>query len=384
MCGAVRATGRGPAAAKDRILPEMPYDRAARLQTLGWLAAGVALLWLMWLLAPILTPFAVAAVFAYVCDPAVNWLVARRVPRAAAVLLVILALGLALLLLVLILAPMIYREGVDLARRLPDLLDLLNLRLRPWLQERFDISLQFDVAAVRAWVAGNWDTAQDVLGLLLARAKTGGGAALAFLGNLFLIPIVMFYLLEEWPRILAYVGDSVPRPLHARSVTLITEIDRVLSEFLRGQLAVMCLLAVFYSLGLWLAGVRFALPVGVITGLLAFIPYVGFGTGLLLAILTASLQGGWAPLIGVGVVFGIGQLVESFILTPYLVGERIGLHPLAVIFALMAFGHLFGFVGMLVALPVSAALLVGLREMRGAYLRSHLYLGVARPGGGAE
>ena len=345
------------------------------MQTLAWLASGAVLLWILWLLAPILTPFAVAAVFAYVCDPGVNWLVRRRVPRAAAVLLVILALGLMLLLLALILAPMIYREGLALAQRLPDMLDLFNLRLKPWLAEQFGITLQLDVSAVRKWLSGNWDTAQDVLTLILARAKTSGLALLGILGNIFLIPIVMFYLLQEWPHVVRYVDESVPRPIHQRIKSLMAEVDSVLSEFLRGQLSVMFLLALFYCIGLWLAGLRFALPVGVITGLLVFIPYVGFTTGLLLAIMTAMLQGGWAPLIGVGVVFTIGQLLESFVLTPYLVGERIGLHPLAVIFSLMAFGHLFGFVGMLVALPVSAALLVGLRQMRSGYLSSHLYLG---------
>jgi predicted PurR-regulated permease PerM len=147
----------------------------------------------------------------------------------------------------------------------------------------------------------------------------------------------------------------------------------------------MLLLAVFYSIGLWFAGLKFALPVGVITGLLVFIPYVGFGGGLILAIVAALLQGGgWAPLIGVAVVFGIGQLIESFLLTPYLVGERIGLHPLAVIFALMAFGQLFGFVGVLIALPASAAILVGLREVREAWLASHLYRGDSGSTGGGE
>ena len=353
----------------------MPLARAYRMQTLGWLAAAAILLWITWLLAPILTPFAVAAVFAYVCDPGVNWLVARRVPRALAVLLVISALGLALLLLFLILAPMVYKEGIALAQRLPDLLDLLNLRVRPWLEDQFGIVVQLDVGAVRKWLAGNWDTAQDVLGLVLARAKTSGIAALAIAGNLFLIPIVMFYLLQEWPKILDYIEESIPRPLHDRTMSLMAEIDSVLSEFLRGQLSVMFLLALYYSVGLWLAGLRFALPVGIITGLLVFIPYVGFTTGLLLALMTAALQAGWEPIAGVVVVFLIGQLVESFALTPYLVGERIGLHPLAVIFALMAFGQLFGFVGMLVALPMSAALLVGLRELRTAYLGSHVYLG---------
>ena len=212
-------------------------------------------------------------------------------------------------------------------------------------------------ATLGGLIAANWNNAQDIVPIVLGHLETGGMALLGFVANLFLIPMVMFYLLQEWPRIL-------------------NDIDSVMSEFLRGQLSVMMLLAVFYSVGLWFAGLNFALPVGVLTGLLVFIPYVGFGGGLILAILAALLQAeGWPPLVGVAVVYGLGQLVESFLLTPYLVGERIGLHPLAVIFALMAFGQLFGFVGVLVALPVGAALLVGLREVRQAWLASPVYLG---------
>jgi predicted PurR-regulated permease PerM len=186
----------------------------------------------------------------------------------------------------------------------------------------------------------------------------------------------MFYLLQEWPRIIPALQNAIPRPALARTTRIARDIDKVLSEFLRGQLSVMLVLATFYSIGLWIAGLSFALPVGIITGLLSFIPFVGFGGGLILAVLTALLQGdGVSLLIGVGIVYGLGQLLESYALTPYLVGERIGLHPLAVIFSLMAFGQLFGFVGMLVALPVSAAILVGLREVRGAWLQSPLYLG---------
>ena len=201
-------------------------------------------------------------------------------------------------------------------------------------------------------------------------------AVLAFAANVLLIPLVMFYLLQEWPRILDELERIVPRPWVAATTRILAEIDSVMSEFLRGQLSVMLLLAAFYSAGLWLAGLNFWLPVGVLTGLLVFIPYVGFGGGLILAIVAALLQAqGWPPLIGVAIVYALGQLVESFLLTPYLVGERIGLHPLAVIFALMAFGQLFGFVGVLVALPVGAALLVGLREVREAWLASPVYRG---------
>ena len=354
----------------------MKPPRVDRLQTVAWTATGAALIALLWLLGPILTPFVVGAVFAYICDPAVNWMVARRVPRPLAVLLVICALGLLLIALALILVPMVYREAVLLIRRLPELVEMFNAQVAPILQARLGIELQLDAAQFRELIAANWNNAQDIVPIVLGHLKTGGMALLGFAANLFLIPMVMFYLLQEWPRILDALERIVPRPWLARTMRILNDIDSVMSEFLRGQLSVMMLLAVFYSVGLWFAGLNFALPVGVLTGLLVFIPYVGFGGGLILAILAALLQAeGWPPLVGVAVVYGLGQLVESFLLTPYLVGERIGLHPLAVIFALMAFGQLFGFVGVLVALPVSAALLVGLREVQGAWLTSPVYLG---------
>ncbi len=354
----------------------MNAPRADRLQTAAWALVGLALVGLFWLLSPILTPFVIAAVLAYICDPAVNWMVARRVPRGAAVLIVIVSLGILLLALALIPIPMVYREAVTLLRRLPELIVLFNNEVAPMLQARLGIDVQIDAAQFRQLIADNWSNAQDLVPIVLAKLKTGGLALLGFVANLFLIPLVMFYLLQEWPHLLDGLRHAVPRPWLERSMRIIGDIDSVMSEFLRGQLSVMLLLAVFYSAGLWFAGLDFALPVGVVTGLLVFIPYVGFSGGLILAILAALLQAeGWPPLIGVAIVYGLGQVVESFLLTPYLVGERIGLHPLAVIFALMAFGQLFGFVGVLVALPVSAALLVGLREVRSAWFASRVYLG---------
>jgi predicted PurR-regulated permease PerM len=356
----------------------MSPPRPDRLQTAAWAGVGVGLLALFYALSPILTPFAIAAVFAYICDPAVNWMVARRVPRALAVLLVIFAMGALLALMVLIFAPIVYREVVTFIARLPELIERLDARLAPLLAAHFGVELQLDIASVREWVSQHRDAARDWLPTILSHAREGGVALIAAVANVVLIPIVMFYLLQEWPRLIEALRGVIPRPLLPRTTRIVRDIDSVMSEFLRGQLSVMLLLALFYSVGLWLAGLKFALPVGVITGLLAFIPFVGFGGGLLLAILAALLQGdGWSLLIGVAVVYGIGQLLESYVLTPYLVGERIGLHPLAVIFALMAFGQLFGFVGMLVALPASAAILVGLREVREAWLASPIYQGSA-------
>ncbi|QID18450.1 AI-2E family transporter [Nitrogeniibacter mangrovi] len=356
----------------------MTSFRDRRMQTAVWAGVGLAVLVLLWLLSPILAPFAVAAVLAYICDPMVTWLVARRLPRAAAVLIVIAVLGLALLLLLLILVPTVYREAVALIARLPDLVEMINTTVLPRLKAHMDVNLQLDAGSIRQWVTENWSSAQDLLPGLLKKAGTGGAAVIGFFANLLLIPMVMFYLLQEWPHITEGLRRIIPRPMVDRSMRILGDIDRVMSEFLRGQLSVMLLLAIFYSIGLWLAGLKFALPVGVITGLLVFVPFVGFTAGLVLALLSAVLQAqGWPPIIGVAVVYSLGQLIESFLLTPYIVGDRIGLHPLVVIFALMAFGQLFGFVGVMVALPASAALLVALRELRGAYFASHVYLGDA-------
>jgi predicted PurR-regulated permease PerM len=196
-------------------------------------------------------------------------------------------------------------------------------------------------------------------------------------GNLVLIPVVLFYLLADWQRLVRHVEALVPMPARSTYDSFVNECDEVLGQYLRGQLSVMALLAVYYSVALWAFGLELAFPIGVFTGLAVFIPYVGYGVGLALALLAGVLQ--FAPseaLLMVAVVYGLGQLIESFLLTPRLVGERIGLHPLHVIFALMAFGQLFGFVGVLVALPASAVLLVAIRRLRAQYQASALYRGV--------
>ena len=354
----------------------MPSTPVLRPQTAFWIGVALALLGLLWLLAPILAPFVIAAVFAYLCNPAVDALARRRLPRPLAVLLVMGVAGHVIVALVLVPLPMLYREALTLAQRLPGLITLFNQQVSPLLAEQFRMEIRLDASQLQSWIGQFRDSAQDLLPTLLAHIGQSGMAIAGVLANLVLAPIVTFYLLQEWPRLITGLERALPRPWLPRTLRIVGEIDGVLAQFCRGQLSVMLLLAVYYSLGLWLAGLDFALPVGVLTGLLIFIPYVGFLGGLMLAVFAALLQGGgWEPLIGVAVVYGLGQLIESFALTPYLVGERIGLHPLAVIFAVMAFGQLFGFVGVLIALPVSAALLVGLREVASAWLSSPVYLG---------
>jgi predicted PurR-regulated permease PerM len=333
----------------------------------------------LWLLGPVLTPFVVAAVLAYALTPLVDRLDLAgggRLPRFMAVLVVELLFILALLCLLLLTVPILAKELPLMREQLPLLFDKLDSTLSPWLAQ-FGIHVSLDVASLRGrfitYLNANYE---DALSSLLPSLRLGGSVALAVVGNLVLIPVALFYLLMDWDRFVARVLELVP-PRTRPSVDAFTqEADQVLGQYLRGQLLVMLIMAVFYSAGLALFGLDLAVPIGFFTGLAMFVPYLGFGVGLLLATVAGLLQFASAKaLVMVAVVYGIGQLAEGFYFTPRLVGERIGLHPLAVIFALLAFGQLFGFVGVLVALPASAVLLVGIRRLRVGYLGSRLYQG---------
>jgi predicted PurR-regulated permease PerM len=354
----------------------MTSPQTDRLHAALWIAAGIAVLVLLYTLSGILTPFLLAGILAYIANPAVDRLARLGLPRAGAVLAVLVALALLFAGLALIIFPLLFSELGMLAARAPEAIVQLNQHVLPWLEHTLGIRLRLDPAALQKFAAGNLDLVQTVLQRLYDSARIGGSVLLSAVVNLLLVPVVMFYLLLDWHALLQRVTHLVPLPWQARLGALTQDIDAVLTQYLRGQLLVMALLAVYYSAALWLADIPSALPVGLVSGLLIFIPYLGFTTGFALALLVAALQFiGWAPVIAVLIVYGIGQLLESFLLTPYLVGERIGLHPLAVIFALLAFGQVFGFFGVLLALPAAAVLAVGLREVRSAYLASQFYQG---------
>ncbi|MBU0752797.1 MAG: AI-2E family transporter [Gammaproteobacteria bacterium] len=347
-----------------------------RLQAAFWIAFALACAWLLSILGPILTPFMLAGILAYIWSPVVGRLQRLGLPRIVGVLVVLLAMIGLLAALALILLPLLIGEANQLAGRLPDALTLANEKLLVWLQQNFDIQLKLDPASIRQIIGDNMDSVQVVLQKIYHSVKVGGSALIAFAAMLVLVPVAMFYLLLDWDKLLDRAGQLPPRRWHGKIVELAHAVDAVLSEYLRGQVLVMVILAIYYSLALWIAGLPSAVSVGVLTGMLIFIPYLGFATGMLLALLVAALQfQGVTPIVAVLIVFGIGQALESMVLTPYLVGDRIGLHPLAVIFALMAFGQLFGFFGILLALPASAALLVGLRELKRQYVGSDFYQG---------
>ena len=357
-------------------VPALTQVRALRWPHYLWMAGTVLVIaaLLHWL-GPILTPFLIGAMFAYLGSPAVTWAQRRKVPRAVGTLLVMAVILVLILALILVLSPLVQSEFMQLWKRIPELAAAMNAQLAPWLKDKFGVEVQLDLAALKKFVAQNATSTHDMSLRLLAGIRSGGHLLLAILINLALIPVVMFYLLRDWDILVRKIGELMPRRWFAKARTIAIEIDDILAEFVRGQLWVMGVLATYYAIALSVAGLQFAIPIGILTGLLVFVPYVGFGLGLVLGVVAALLQfTGWPGFIAVLAVYGVGQLLEGYVLVPWLVGDRIGLHPLAVIFALLAFGQLFGFAGVLFALPASAALLVGLRHLRDLYHESELYL----------
>lgn len=352
----------------------MTPRRSSGNRTLWLVAFVVGAFGLVYALSPILSPFLFAAILAYICDPLVGRLEARRVPRTAGALIVLVLLVCAFAAMLLITVPLLQRETALLIKRVPVYVTAATDSLLPWLHARFGIDLAIDAQSLRDALAEHAKDAGGIAGRVLASLRIGGLAVVGFVVNLLLVPVVLFYLLRDWNGLLARIDAAIPRRWHERARQIAAETDRVLGEFLRGQLAVMLIMSAYYSTALWLVGLEFPLPIGLLTGMLVFVPYVGMVTGLILATLSGLMQfQSVTALVPMWIAFAIGQGLEGMVVTPWLVGERVGLHPVAVIFALLAFGQVFGFVGVLLALPASAALLVWLRHLGRHYLNSKIY-----------
>jgi predicted PurR-regulated permease PerM len=356
----------------------LSFTAEQKLQWL-WLALGALFLTLLILIGPVLTPFIAAAILAYALNPAVDWLDRRGIgrwtlPRTAAVTTVMLVLIALILGILLVVLPVMQKEIGLMRAQIPGLLTRLNTALAPRLHD-LGLNITLDVAGLQKLLTQQLATSgEEIWTAVLSSAKVGGMAVLGWLLTFGLIPVVLFYLLLDWHALLRRIGEAVPRRWVGRVHSLANEVNHLLAQYLRGQLAVMLALMVYYSAALFAVGLDTALPIGLITGSLCFIPYIGFGLGLVLALLAALLQYDTLQgLILVSAVYGVGQVLESFVLTPRLVGERIGLHPLIVIFALMAFGQLLGFVGVLLALPMSAILSVAYKHLRNLYVDSDFY-----------
>jgi phosphoribosylaminoimidazole-succinocarboxamide synthase len=348
---------------------------AIRTLNLPWFALAALLVagGLIYLLGPILTPFLAGALLAYIFDPLVQRLEKHGLSRSVGSAIVIAFAGLALVGLLLVVLPLFQGQFAELSQRVPAAIDLLQTHVLPWLQQTLGIAIEPNLNALKIWLS---EQATENSAAWLPTLQTGALAIVGILVNLMLIPVVMFYLLKDWNVIMARIAALEPRDWVGTVTRIARSMDEVVGEFLRGQLAVMATLSLYYVLALWAAGLDYALPIGLLTGVLSFVPFLGFGLGMILALLVAVLQfSDWTGVAWVAGIYLAGQALETYVVTPRLVGERVGLHPVMVIFVLAAFGKLFGFVGVLLGVPLAAVLLVAVRELRGVYVASAFYRG---------
>lgn len=317
---------------------------------LQWTALVLGVLWVVWLLAPILSPFVFAALLGWLGDPLVDRLERRGLKRNNAVILVFSAMILILALALVVLVPLLEQQLVTLVESLPDYRQWFVGTALPWLERRTGLSILYwlDPEHLFALVREHWQRAGGIAATVLGYLSRSGFALLGMIANIVLLPVLAFFFLRDWDLLVGRVGALIPRDHYDTVRKLVLESDAVLGGFLRGQMMVMLILGVLYGIGLWAVGLDLGILIGIIAGLLTFVPYLGPASIVVFGGIAALVQfGDWQHLAGVAVVFTVGQIIESYWLTPKLVGDRIGLHPMAVIFAVMAGGTLFGFLGML-------------------------------------
>ena len=358
-----------------------PLEEIARfLRNIKRGALSLALVWVIWLLAPILTPFVASLMLAWLGDPLVDRLEAAGRSRNTAVLLVFALMIVLITLALLILVPMLQSQVKTLVGALPAMQQWLLEGAIPALEKRlgFTAAEWMDPQRIIDWVRSHWQAAGGAAATVFGYLGRSSFAVVTFVVNLLLTPIVTYYFLRDWDRMVERVAALIPRDHIGTVSKLASESNEVLGAFMRGQFVVMLALGAIYASGMALIGLNLGLLIGMVAGLISFIPYLGATTGVILAVLAALVQAQGVDiklLAGVAVVFTVGQLLESYVLTPRIVGDKIGLHPVAVIFAVMAGGQLFGFLGMLLALPVAAVANVLLRYAQERYRSSELYAG---------
>ncbi len=339
------------------------------------LVAIIATGYLLYLLAPILTPFLLSAFLAYIGDPAADRLETIKFSRTMSVIFVFFLMLIIGLSFVLIVFPLIEEQIRRLLMRLPEMIDWIQSEFIPWLTQRFGLqpdSINLD--GIKQSLSGHWQAVGNIAGKFLTKISASGQQILLWVSYILLVPVVTFYLLRDWDIIVAKIRTLIPRKYESVSVKLIKECDAVLSEFFRGQLLVMIAQGVIYSIGLWIVGLEFSLLIGMAAGLVSFVPYLGAIVGIVIASIAAYMQfHDIAHIVYVLIVFGVGQTLEGVVLSPLLIGDRIGLHPVAVIFSVMAGAQLFGFFGMLIALPTAAVIVVLLRHFHQQYINSNFY-----------
>lgn len=340
-----------------------------------WMLVGSIIFGMgIYYLSPVLTPFLMAFVLAYLTDPLVTRLVKIKIPRTLAVMVVFCFLFGVITFLLVLLIPLLEKQIIILINKIPEILAWIQSNALPWMEKHFGVKEAFNVGGVKNFLTKHWQEASSVAGSVWRTAFYSGYTLFILLFNIVMIPVVTFYLLRDWEKIVTGTKKLFPRKSEALVVKLFSQCDEVLGAFFRGQFLVMLTLGVYYTLGLYLVGVELALLIGLIIGLISIVPYLGFIVGIILAVIATLVQfHDWTHVFYVLIIFGVGTMLENMVLAPLLVGDRIGLHPVAVIFAILAGGQLFGFTGVLLALPVAAIIMVLVRHGRETYLSSELY-----------
>lgn len=347
-----------------------------RNQILFWTGAFALLFLFVWIFKSILLPFVLGIVVAYLLNPMVNALGKRGLNRSVAALAILSCFILVILALMALAVPVLYREVSSLAQDLPDLYDRVMAYMQPYIGRVQDFLGKNGENAL----AVLQDNAQGALGAgktILSGIKAGGAALTSLITVIVIMPIVAFFMMQEWPDILRRVRDLLPRQHKDTILDLLARMDRKIAGFIRGQITVAFILGISYAVGLSIAGLNYGFLIGVAAGLFSIIPMVGSTLGLLVAVLVAWLQAGDIGYVGIiAGIFLLGQLIEGNFLSPKLIGDSVGLHPLWVFFALMAGGALFGIVGMLIAVPVTAVISVLMAFFIEQYKQSPYYLGL--------
>ncbi len=337
--------------------------------TLLWLIITLVATWILYQLSPALTPFVIAGILAYLVNPIINLLANNKMSRTVAIIMVFLLLLIVALVMFLLILPLLLKQTISLFDKLPGYLLAVESILTIWLA-KVGISIQsLDTELLQRILS---DYGIDIVKLannIISNMTQSGIVILQWLINLVLIPVVTFYLLLDYDGLIAKGKALLPQRYTTKVTELLSECNAMLAAFMRGQLMVMLALTILYITGLTLIGIDAALLVGIIAGVLSFVPYLGLTAGIGLAGMVAFFQFyQWLPVLMVVCVFAIVQIIESVLLTPYFVGNRISLHPVAVIFAIMAGGQLFGFIGVLLALPAATVFMVLLRHLHQYYL----------------
>lgn len=345
------------------------------------LAVFACLIWVLYLLKPVVIPFLIAFLIAYLFSPLVQWMHKHfHIPRWLSITAVFIGIGTAVTMATWFLIPMIWKQLIYARDSIPGAVNWINTTFLPWLSQTFNLvemeinTDEFSKVAME-YVQTNYSV--DSIQTLALRLAQSGLNFIQLGGTIVLVPIIAFYFLLDWEKMLARLRHMVPRPYEAKTLQVARECHEVLGAFVRGQFLVMILLGTVYAVGLQLIGLEVGIIIGMIAGLASIIPYLGFAVGIIAAVIATFLQFGvdWMQLMLVGIVFMIGQAIEGYVLQPFLLGDKIGLSPVAVVFAVLAGAQLFGFFGMLIALPVAAIIVVLLKHLLMAYNESLWYKG---------